>query len=83
VTFRKPIFCPTVVNKNRRDHDHEQKWRPPGGAAAQVGESFEGAMKVLMMRAPWESGAVSGAGVCAGKTGAVAMWFPPAESGEF
>src|SRR5882672_1496390 len=35
---------------------------------------FEGAMKVLMMRAPSESGAVSVAGTDAGESGAAAMF---------
>jgi hypothetical protein len=40
---------------------------------------FEGAMKVSMMRAPWESGAGPGAGADAdtGGSGAAAMIVPP------
>src|ERR1700734_969266 len=38
---------------------------------------FEGAMKVSMMRAPWDSGA--GTDADTGESGAVAMFLPPTE----
>src|SRR5713226_59962 len=79
VTLRNPIFWPTLYTKNVETMTINKNGAHQLALRRRSVNVFEGAMKVLTMRAPWESGAVSDVDADKGESGAAAMLWPPGE----